>query len=460
MQKSIDSPEKKSSAPRDWTQGSITQNILLLSWPMIILGALYTANLILELIWVGKLGSAAIAGVGVAGIVVLLVSTIKSGLGAGERAMVARLVGAGDITEANHVSGQAFIISAVYGALITLVGIFLSEPIFGLFGLAPDVAAEGVIYLRIVLIGWFTEAFWITSLYVIQSSGDVMIPMKIAVIIRIVNVVICPFLVLGWWIFPRLGVAGAAYAYIITTALGMALCFWVLFNKKTRIQLTWKDFSPDGTTIRRILKIGLPSSVMGLGKTFGDLVFAWLMIPFGTLPLAAHNLLSRIESFINSPSMSVGMSSGVMVGQNLGAKQPQKASRSGWIATGLIVGYMFVCIIVLLIWSENIIGLFNVESDLVQVGSVFLRIAVAGYLGMSVVYVLQSSITGSGDTTPPMIITLVMLWVVQLPLAYLLSHYTGLGVYGVRWAIVIGYIMGALAYIIYFWSSRWKRKKI
>jgi Na+-driven multidrug efflux pump len=199
---------------------------------------------------------------------------------------------------------------------------------------------------------------------------------------------------------------------------------------------------------------------MGLGKSFGDLVFTWFMIPFGTLPLAAHNLISRIESFMNTPGISVGLSAGVLVGQNLGAGQPRQAAKSGWLATGLVAGFMIICSVVLLVWSENIIGLFNDEPDLVKFGAIFLRIAVAGYLGMSIVYVLQNSISGSGDTMPPMLITLAMLWVVQLPLAFLLSRYTDLGVYGVRWAIVIGLVIGAIACIVYFWGGRWKRKKV
>lgn len=405
-------------------------------------------------------GAASIAGVGVGGIVVLLVSTVKSGLGAGERAMVARLVGGGDVAAANHVTGQAFVISVAYSAIITVIGIFFIEPIFNLFGLETGAAAEGVIYLRIVLTGWFTEAFWMTSLNVMQSSGDTITPMKVAIIIRIVNAVICPFLVLGWWIFPRMGVSGAAIAYITTTSLGMLLCLWIFFTGKTRLRLTMKDFFPNLKTIWRILKIGIPASIMGLGKSFGDLVFTWFIIPFGTLPLAAHNLISRIESFINTPGISIGMSAGVLVGQNMGADQPEQAARSGWLATGLVEGFMIICSIVLLLWSQNIIGLFNVEPELLQFGANFLRIAIIGYLGMNIVYVLQNSISGSGDTVPPMLITLATLWVVQLPLAFLLSRFTNKGVYGIRWAIVVGYVMGAVVYIIYFWQGRWKRKKV
>ena len=460
MVKITSSPNKSLGITKDWTKGSIIQNILLISWPMIILGVLYTVNLILEMIWVGKLGAASIAGVGVGGIVVLLVVQVRSGLSAGERALVARLVGGGDIAEANHVAGQAFVTSAIYGAIITVIGLLFTEPIFNLFGLEDDAAAEGVVYLRIVLTGWFTEAFWITSFSVMQFSGDPITPMKIAIVIRVVNALTGPFLILGWWVFPQLGVTGAAITYIFSTGLGMIISLWVLFTGKTRLRLTLKDFYPDLKTIWRILKIGIPASFMRLGKSFGDLVFTWLMIPFGTLPLAAHNLISRIETFINTPSVSIGTGAGVLIGQNLGADQPRRAAKSGWLASGLVLGFMIICSLVFLIWSETIIAIFNVEPGLVQLGAIFLRIATASFLGMSIVYVLQNCISGSGDTIPPMLFTLAMLWVVQLPLAFLLSQYTDLGVYGVRWAIVIGYLIGAIAFMVYFWNGRWKQKRI
>jgi Na+-driven multidrug efflux pump len=208
------------------------------------------------------------------------------------------------------------------------------------------------------------------------------------------------------------------------------------------------------------LKIGIPASVMRLGKTFSDLILTWFMIPFGTLALAAHNLIFRIETLMNTPGMGLGTGAGVLVGQNLGAGQPGRAARSGWLATGLVGVFIIVCSVILLLLPEHIIGIFNVESDLVNIGAVFLRIAIAGYLGMAIIYVMQNCISGAGDTLPPMLITLATLWVVRLPLAYLMSQFTDMDVYGVRWAIVIGYIVGGIVYLVYFWRGKWKRKKI
>jgi putative MATE family efflux protein len=458
MVETKNSPGVKVSLSKDWTKGNIIQNILLISWPIMILGVLWSVNQILEMIWLGKIGASSIAGVGIAGFIVALVMTVKSGLSVGEKAMVARFIGAGDDAAANHIASQSMVITAAYGAIVALIGILFTEQIFGLFNLEANTVTEGIIYLRIVLIGWWTEAFWITSFSLMQASGDTVTPMKIAVIIRLVNVVICPFLVLGWWVFPRLGVTGAAIAYIVTTGLGMVICFWVLFTGRIRLKLTLRDIRPDTKIILRILKIGIPASVTSLGKAFGDLVLTWLMIPFGTMAIAAHSLISRIESFINMPNMGLSGGAGVLVGQHLGAGQLKQASRSGWMATGLAVGFMIICSVALLLWSEETIGIFNNEPELINLGSVFLRIALAGYLGMSVVSILQSCISGSGDTVPPLIISLATLWIVQLPMAFLLSRYTDLGIYGVRWAIVAGFIVGAIVYTIYFKLGMWKHK--
>jgi putative MATE family efflux protein len=454
------SPRKRVAFSKDWTKGSIIHNLLLLSYPIIILNGLWQSTLILEMIWIGKLGAASIAGVGIASFIVMLMITVKGGLSMGERAMIARFIGTGDIAAANHVAGQAFIISAAYGAAAAAIGILLTEAIFSLFGLEVNAAAEGVVYLRIMLIGLVTEVFWMTSFTIMQASGDSVTPMKVAIFIRSVNAILCPFLVLGWWVFPRLGVSGAAIAYIIVMGLGMSICLWILFTGHTRLQMTLKGFYPDLTIIWRMLKIGIPASIMGLGRSFGDLALTWFMTPFGTLAVAAHSLAYRIEMFIRMPGTSLGIGAGVLVGQNLGADQPKRAGRSSWLALGLGEGFMVVCSVVILLWPENIISIFNVEPDLVKLGSIFLRIATAGYLMMYFIYILQQCISGAGDTLPPMLITLAMLWLVQLPLAFLLPRFTDMGVYGVRWAIVISYAVGAIAFMTYFWQGRWKRKQV
>jgi len=179
----------------------------------------------------------------------------------------------------------------------------------------------------------------------------------------------------------------------------------------------------------------------------------WLIIPFGTLAVAAHSLASRMEMFIVIPGMAVGNSAGVLVGQNLGAGQPERAEKSVWLAVSVVEAFMIVISTVILLWAESIMGIFTTDPGLVELGSIFFRIATAGYLVIAFV-------AGAGDTIPTMVISIVAIWAVQLPLAFLLPRVTDLGVYGLRWAIVAATVAAAIAYVVYFKLGRWKYKRV
>ncbi|MFC2071753.1 MATE family efflux transporter [Chloroflexota bacterium] len=449
-----------SSLKKDWVKGSIVRNLWLLSWPLIVHESFYMVTHFFDMVWVGRLGATSIAGVGVASMIAMLVEAAIRGLVMGARAMVARFIGAGDSIGANHVARQAFIISAVYGAVVTAIGVIFAEPILKLFGLEADVIAEGVAYMRIMFVGCISMALWLAAYGIIQASGDTVTVMKITVFVRSVWVVLDPFLIFGWWLFPRLGVVGAATASVISQTLAISLALWALFRGRTRLRLTLRGFRPDPNMMWRIAKIGIPAAVMSLQRAFGQLVLTRFMVPFGTLAVAAHSLVHRVQMILNIPSVALGRGAGVLVGQNLGAGQPERAERSGWLAVGFVEALTLIGSVAVLLWAESIIRIFNTEPSLVQLASIFLRIAAAGYLALGFTSVLQQAISVAGDTIPPMLISLAMIWMVQLPLAFLLPRVTELGVYGVRWAIVAGLVVGAVAYITYFRLGRWKRKKV
>jgi len=374
--------------------------------------------------------------------------------------MIARFVGAGDAEGANRVARQAMVISGIYAVVVAVIGVIFAEPMLNLLGLEVDVVTEGAAYMRIQFVGSAFMSFWMMAESVMHASGDTVTPMKITIIARCVHMVLDPFLIFGWWLFPRLGVSGAAIANLVAYSLGMAFALWFLFTGRTRLQLTLKNFRLAPNLIWRIVKIGIPASIMGIQRNLGALVFMWFMVPFGTSAVAAHTLAQRVEMFLFMPGMALGMAGGVLVGQNLGAGQPERAEKSGWLAVGLAEGFMFICSVVILLWSESIVSLFSTEPELIEITSTFLRIAVASYLVMGFTAVLMHCLTGAGDTLPPMVVNLVDVWVVRLPLAFLLPQVANLGVYGVRWAIVIGMVVGAIAFSIYFRLGGWKHKKV
>jgi len=184
------------------------------------------------------------------------------------------------------------------------------------------------------------------------------------------------------------------------------------------------------------------------------------MAPFGTIAVAAHSVVQRTEGFLFMPSMAFGMSSGVLMGQNLGARRPERAEKSAWLALGLVEGLLITISIILLFWAEGVVRIFSTDPELVALTSTFIRIACAGYVVMGFMSSLMNALSGAGDTVPPMIISLIMTWGITMPLAYLLPQVTDLGVYGIRWAMVAGMVVGAVAFLIYFRTGRWKRKRV
>jgi len=445
---------------RDWTKGSITGNLLRLSWPILISQSLTMIGPTIDMIWVGKLGSVPIAGVGVAGMVVMLLSSAMMGLAVGARAVVARYVGAGDARGANHASRQAFVISAAFAILVMAVGLNLAEPILTLMGLEAAVVNEGVPYMRIMFIGSAVMAFRLVAEGIMQSSGDAITPLKIAAFFRAIHVTLCPFLVLGWWIFPQLGVSGAALTNVFSQVVGLGLSLWVLFTGRTRLRLTMSNFRVDGNLIWRIIKVGIPAAVVGMQRNLGHVLLMSIMATFGTMAVAAHTVVQRVEQVMVTFIMGPGLASGVLAGQNLGAGKPARAERSGWLALGFAEGIMVICCVIIFIWADRVAGIFNTEPAFLNVASDFLRIAVAGYLVLSLVIDLRQFLSGAGDTLPTMVFELLNMWAVLLPLAYLLPRLTDLGVFGVRWAIVAGTFAGGFAQLIYFRMGRWKRKRV
>ena len=443
-----------------WTKGSILGNLWGLSWPMMVTQSITTLGPTIDMIWVGKLGAASMAGVGVSGMVVMLVSSVRTGLQTGTRAILARSIGAGEKEVANHVANQSFVVSILFSIVTAVIGVFLSGQMLQLMGLEADVLAEGTTYLRIQLVGMVTMSFQMLSQSLMQASGDSKTPMRISIVTRILHIALSPLLIFGWGFFPRLGVSGAALTGVISQGVAGAIGMWMLYSGRTRLQLNMSHFHFDWKMIWRITRIGIPASIMGTERSSANLLVMWFIVPFGTAAVAAHTLMERIDNFIRMPAMAMGQGAGVLAGQNLGAKQPERAEKTAWLAVGLFTSLMFVISVLVWFWPEYLIGVFNTEPELVGIAVTFLRIQIVHFMVSGITLVLMSCLNGVGDTWIPTLNTLVTLWGVQMPLAYLLSRFSTLGVFGVRWAMVIAVVIRAAVYVVYFKMGRWKRTTV
>jgi putative MATE family efflux protein len=414
----------------------------------------------IDMIWVGKLGSAAVAGVGVSGMAVQLVGGAMMGLAQGMRALVSRYIGAGDTPGAIHAARQGFTISASFAITMALIGIFLSEKILLAFGLEADVVAEGAAYMRILFIGVIAMSFRTIAEGIMQASGDTVSPMKVTIGFRLFHIALCPFLVFGLWIFPKMGVSGAAVTNVFSQSIGTVLCLWFLFSGRTRLKLDLKDYRIDFQMIWRIIKIGFPALMSGIQRTLSQFIIMYLVVPFGTAAVAGHTINQRVEMILMMPAMAFGMSGGVLMGQNLGAEKPARAEKSTWLAVGIVEVWAVVAAILILVFAENIVMIFNTEPEVVKLAATFLRIATAGYVTLGFQAVTMNSLSGAGDTLPAMITSILTVWLITLPLAYFLPEYTELGVYGIRWGMVAGMLVPAVVLTIYFRTGRWKRKRV
>ena len=486
---------------RDWTTGSVPRNLLALSWPMMVTEGLYMIGISIDMVWVGRLGSAAMAGIGVAGIYAGVQLMLMAGLSIGTRALVARYIGARDIAGANHAAQQGFVISLIYTVVMVVLGVVFAETVLTLMGFSPEVVAIGAAYMRIMFgFGSVTVAFWYMGYSIIQASGDATTPLVITILYRVLHVPLCYALVLGEWGFPQMGSDGAAVANVISRGTGMVLVLCALYGGRAvffdsdrwlrgwkvrgadismarrvldfmavwrvfvigpgRLRLTMRGFRVDLAMLWRMVKIGIPASIMGVQRSLSMIIVAGLVGAFGDTAVAAHSVQQRVEMVLMPVNSGLGLSSGVLAGQNLGAQQPERAERSSWQAVLLSVGLMIICSAAVFFWAENIVRIFNSEPDLVAMTSIFLRIATAGYIFLGVGTVLMQSLSGAGDTIPPMVFGIIAAWGVTVPLAYFLPGVGDIGVNGVRWALVGGFVAQAILSITYFRLGRWKRKKV
>jgi putative MATE family efflux protein len=462
---SLESRATRAKAPgsrisRDWTQGNIFRNVLQLSWPIAVTNALMMVGPTIDMIWVGKLGPTAIAAVGISGTVVQLGMGAMMGLTTGLRALIARSIGAGDYHTANRTAQQAMVITAAYALLMAIIGIFFSEHIISLVGPSDDVISVGAAYLRINFIGSAAVAFRMSMDAIMQASGDSINPMWITIVYRTLHIILCPFLVFGLWIFPEMGVPGAALTAVITQSIGVLLGLNVLFGNRSRLKLSFKGFNIDKLLIWRIIRIGFPALISGIQRNLNQFFLQIFVAPFGTIALASHAINQRYEMVMIMPSMAFGMGAGVLVGQNLGAKQPQRAEKSAWLAVLIVEVILVVTSLALFIWTGPAIRIFNSEADLVSMAGDFLRIALIGYLLLGFGSVLMNSLQGAGDTFPTMIISVVTVWFFTIPLAYYFHKQPDWGIYGIRWAMTGSTVASALANLIYFRTGRWKKKRV
>jgi putative MATE family efflux protein len=374
--------------------------------------------------------------------------------------MISRAVGSKDIPFASHVALQGFMVSAIYSILMVCLGFFLTDFFLRLIGASPEVQAETSLYMRIQFVGMALQGFRMSSASALQASGNVMTPLRATTVTRIIHITLTPFLMFGWWGFPTFGLAGAALANVLSQIAGFAINFQALIRGSSLLKIKLSTYRIDYRVILQLVRIGLPASVAATERTGAQLILLRFVTPFGDVALAAYTLTRRFEMFANFGSMGIGQSSGIMAGQNLGAGRPDRARQAVIWGLVYVTGIIGALAAILLIFPGVIISFFTNNPEVIALSIDWLRIVAIGFIFMSLGMVFQQSFNTAGDTIAPMIFTLIALWGIELPLAWLLAYSLDIGPLGFAYARVLAMVSRLFLYVPYFFWGRWLRVRV
>lgn len=446
----------------DLSQGSIPRHIFRLAWPQVTEQTLNILDQMVDMFWAGRLagGFRAVAGLGVAQTFSRLAFDGRMGMEQANRAMVSRAVGAGNLALANRIALQAFVISGVYSLIMVLVGLFLTDIALNAVGVSQAIHDEAAWYMRIQFMGMISTSFRMTAASVLQASGDVLIPLRATTVARVIHVVLSPFFMFGWVGFPEMGLAGAAMANLLAQTVGTFMNLFMLFSGQTRLHLTLRGFRPDWGIIWGLLRIGTPASASGMERALSQLILLKIVSPFGDVAMAGYGITRRMEMFVNFGGQGVGQATGIMVGQNLGAKHPDRAKRSVVWGVVFVTAFKVLVAIPLVIFPTFVVFVFTKEPEVVSLTATWLRILSLAALFMGGANVLTQAFNVAGDTLTTMTVTLITTMLVEVPAAWLFCVPLGLGPLGIAWANVTGMVVRTAIMVPLYFRGSWLKRKV
>lgn len=445
----------------DYTQGSIRHAIVLLAIPMILELSLESVFAVVDMFFVGKLGENAIATVGLTESVITIVYSLAMGLSTAATAVVARRIGEKNEAAAAHAGMQAIILALIVTVFVSIPGIVFAPDILRLMGASPEVVKEGTIFTRIMLGGSVViiMLFLINGIY--RGAGDAAMAMRSLWLASLANIILCPLLINGYGLFPALGLKGAAIATTIGRGLGVAYQCYHLLKGSNNIHFKREYFRIDIPVMKSLVQIASPATLQFLIASGSWIVLAALVARTGgTEASAGYQVAIRNVVFFILPAWGLSNAAATLVGQNLGAQQPQRAERSVILTAKYNAIFMTGVMLLFVLFAQPIIGIFTSKPGVRETGARALQIIGAGYIFYGIGMVMIQALNGAGDTRTPTLINFFGFWLFQIPLAFVLAKWFGLGATGSFIAIPVAETAIALAAWYYFKKGKWKVVKV
>ncbi len=445
-------------------ENRIYQDLWRLSWPVMTFMVFQTTLELVDLYWVGYLGTQAVAALSMANNLFWMLFTFSDIISISTLALTARYRGAGDTGNIAVVARHSFWLASFISVVVTVFILVFSDSFVSLYGVEAEVHEMAVLYLWVIGISMFFAYTGMALGATLQGVGDTRTPMVILVITNIINIVLDPILIFGLLGAPELGILGAALATLLARAAGFAVILYIVLTGKIspsrlkvpdlfKIQFQFAFF-------KKIFEIGFPAFMQTLTRPLTGLVLMWLVALFGTPAIAAFGIGQRLLglAFIFLSGLTVGTST--MIGQSLGAGRDALTYKIINKAMVLSLAVQTVMAALSFLAAPFIVGLFTRDSAAIELGVGYLRIISACMIPMGPFHIFDAVFKGSGYTIPPMISALAANWVLKLPLAYLLALPLNLGTDGIWWAISISVLAELLILLPWYRRGDWSRREI
>ena len=463
----------------DLTDGDLLKPLLVLSLPIVLSQLLQVGYNLADTFWVGRLGQEAVSALSYSWPLVFLMISVAGGFTVAGTVLVAQNKGAGNDDQVNYVAGQTIAFVTIVALAFSILGYVLSPLLVDLVGATPGSVEYqlAVEYTRTIFIGvLFMFGFFIFQA-LLQGWGDTRTPLYLMALGVALNVLLDPFLILGFegnvllsWLgldglqsslyaltgFAGFGVQGAAIATVVSRGLGALLGFAWLFSGRVGIHLSVSDLVLDWSMVQRIVSLGAPASVEQSTRALGITVLTALVAFAGDDAVAALGIGNRINSLVFLPALGLARGTETMVGQNLGTQQSGRARRAVLYSSGIVAGVLAVVGVVAYAFADPITSVFITDApDVVALGAEYLRVIGPTFLFIGVFQVVQGAFRGSGSTRLAMAFAILSLWVFRLPPAYVFQEVLGMGASGVWLAIALSNVLSMVAAVAWFARGTW-----
>ena len=444
----------------DYTSMRIRKAITLLAIPMVFEMIMESIFAVADIFFVAKLGSEAVAAVGITESLMTIVYAVGFGLSMGTTAIVSRRIGEKNIEGANTAAVQAILGGLAASALLAIPGIFFAEDLLRLMGASESLISDHSSYTKLMISMNAVIMFLFIINAIFRSAGNAAISMRVLFLANGINIILDPLLIFGLGPIPAMGVKGAAIATITGRGIAVLYQFYLLFGGYSKIKITLASLKPEFMVLINLFRLSAGGIGQNLIATASWVVMVRLVSGFGSEAVAGYTIAIRIIIFSLLPAWGISNAAATLVGQNLGAKQPKRAETSAWI-TGITNMFLMGGIsLVLIIIPESLISIFTTDAAVIEYGVNGLRIISYGFVFYGLGMVMTQALNGAGDTFTPTLLNFIAFWMIEIPLAYALSHYTDLASNGIFMAIVLAESVLAILGMWVFWRGKWKTVKV